>query len=246
MSEALIYGLNAVLSAVQRDPASLVRVWVDKGRRDERMRQLIAAVGAAGIALEHVSRAELDEQSPDSQHQGVVAQCQQRSPQDEKSLWALLAKLDEAPFLLVLDGVQDPHNLGACLRSAAAAGVHAVIAPKDRAVGLTAVVHKVASGAAESVPFIQVTNLSRTLRELQSRGIWTIGAAGEGKTAVYDADLRGPLALVLGSEGKGLRRLTREYCDLLVRIPITDRVESLNVSVATGVCLFEAVRDRRA
>jgi len=158
----------------------------------------------------------------------------------------LLDQLAEPPFLLVLDQVQDPHNLGACLRSADAAGVHGVIAPRDNAVGLTPTVHKVASGAARTVPFFQVTNLARVLRTLKERGIWLVGAAGEAEQSIYQADLTGPLALVMGAEDTGLRRLTREECDFLVRIPMRGHVESLNVSVATGVVLFEALRQRGA
>ena len=153
--------------------------------------------------------------------------------------------LEEAPFLLVLDGVTDPHNLGACIRTADAAGVHAVIAPKDKSAPLTSVAAKVACGAAEVVPYVQVTNLSRTLQDLQPRSIWVTGTAGEAEQRVYEANLKGPMALVMGAEGKGMRRLTREHCDFLIKIPMAGEVSSLNVSVATGVCLFEAVRQRR-
>ncbi|MCW8882915.1 MAG: 23S rRNA (guanosine(2251)-2'-O)-methyltransferase RlmB, partial [Sedimenticola sp.] len=164
---------------------------------------------------------------------------------DENSLESLLTKLDVPPFLLILDGVQDPHNLGACLRSADATGVHAVIAPKDRSVGLTPTACKVASGAAESIPFYQVTNLARTLKWLQSElGVWLVGTAGEAESSLYAADLKGPLGIVMGGEEKGMRRLTRESCDLLVNLPMVGVVESLNVSVAAGICLFEAVRQR--
>jgi len=162
----------------------------------------------------------------------------------EDDLFAILGKLSDPPFLLVLDGIQDPHNLGACLRSADAAGVHAVIAPKDRAVSITDTVRTVARGAAESVPFVQVTNLARTIKELQKEGIWFVATADEATQTLYDIELTGPLAMVIGSEGKGVRRLTAEYCDFLVRIPMAGKVECLNASVATGVCLFEAVRQR--
>jgi len=165
---------------------------------------------------------------------------------DEAFLNRLLDELDEPPFLLVLDGVTDPHNLGACLRTAAAAGVHAVVAPKDKAAGINATVRKVAAGAAERIPFVPVTNLARTLKSLQSRGLWTVGAAGEAKQSLYQCQLTGSLALVLGAEGSGLRRLTREHCDFLVAIPMASDVESLNVSVAVGVCLYEAVRQRKS
>jgi len=163
---------------------------------------------------------------------------------NEEDLFAILRSISEDPFLLVLDGIQDPHNLGACLRSADAAGVHAVIAPKDRAVSITETVRTVARGAAESIPFIQVTNLARTIKELQKEGIWFVATADEASQSLYEVEMSGPLAIVIGSEGKGVRRLTAEYCDFLVRIPMAGKVECLNASVATGVCLFEAVRQR--
>ena len=165
---------------------------------------------------------------------------------NEDSLLTLLEKISAAPFLLILDGVQDPHNLGACLRSADAAGVHAVVAPKDRSVAFTDTVRRVACGAAEHVPFAQVTNLARTMEHLKTKGLWMIGTDDEASQSLYEADLKGPMALVMGFEGSGLRRLTREHCDVLVRIPMLGSVESLNVSVATGVCLFEAVRQRQS
>ena len=177
-------------------------------------------------------------------HQGVLAWVRSPKPRLEKDLPDLLQGLDRPPFLLILDGVQDPHNLGACLRTADAAGVHAVIAPKDNAAGLTPTVCKVASGAAETVAYVQVTNLARAMDRLKEQGIWLTGTAGEATTDVYQADLKGPLGLVMGAEGSGLRRLTRERCDHLVRLPMLGRVESLNVSVATGICLYEALRQR--
>jgi len=227
----LIHGIHAVLAALRLHAGSVREVWVDATRRDMRIVELTEAARQAKIKLHTVTQRELDELAPGARHQGALA--------------VLLEKLGESAFILVLDGVQDPHNLGACLRSADAAGVHGVVVPRDRAAPITAVVRKVASGAVESVPFFQVTNLARTLRELQSAGVWLVGAAGEGATILYEADLRGPLALVLGGEGEGLRRLTREHCDLLVRIPMAGTVESLNVSVAAGICLFEAVRQRK-
>lgn len=245
MSELLIFGLHAVMAALERDHSVIEQLWVDRGRRDERIRSVIAAAKSAQISIEYVTRRELDELAGDARHQGVIARTAVATPQGEQDLWRLLDTLDSVPFLLVLDGVQDPHNLGACLRSADAAGVQAVIVPRDRAAALTPVVRKVACGAAETVPLIQVTNLARTLEALQKRGVWITGAAGEAERPVYDLDLRGPLALVLGGEGKGLRRLTREHCDQLGKIPMAGRVESLNVSVATGIFLFEAVRQRQ-
>jgi 23S rRNA (guanosine2251-2'-O)-methyltransferase len=192
-----------------------------------------------------VGREELDRLAPVANHQGVVAETQTPAALGEAELDRLLGALSPPPLLLVIDGVQDPHNLGACLRSADAAGVQAVIAPKDHSVGLTPVVCKVASGAAETLPFVQVTNLARTLRHLKDdHRLWVIGLAGEGETDFYALDLRGPLALVLGGEEKGLRRLTREQCDVLARLPMHGSVESLNVSVAAGIGLFEAGRQR--
>jgi 23S rRNA (guanosine2251-2'-O)-methyltransferase len=189
---------------------------------------------------------QLDGASNGVKHQGALAWVRTPAARPQQDLDALLDGIREAPLLLLLDEVQDPHNLGACLRTADAAGVHAVIAPKDRSAGLTPVVSKVASGAAETVPFVQVTNLARAMDGLKERGIWLIGTAGEAESELYDRDLRGSLGLVMGGEGDGLRRLTRERCDTLVRLPMSGQVESLNVSVAAGICLYEAVRQRRS
>lgn len=240
----IIYGIHAVQAALQRDASNIIEVMIESGRKDARVQVLLDKVAAQHTEVRRVTGKELDALVPDARHQGVVARCRAVTVWQEDDLDPLLDGLSVAPFLLVLDGVQDPHNLGACLRSADAAGVHAVIAPRDRAVGLTPVVRKVASGAAETVPFIQVTNLARTLRMLKDKGLWTVGADAEGDGDVFSADLRGPTVLVMGAEGQGMRRLTREHCDLLVRIPMQGTVESLNVSVATGICLFEAVRQR--
>lgn len=240
----IISGLHAVSAALRHQKEQLLELWVDRKRQDRRMQEIMALVQDTGIPVHALPRSEMDLRFPDLHHQGVVARCRSLPAGNEKSLEQLLAALQEPPFLLVLDGVQDPHNLGACLRSADAAGVHAVIVPKDRAVGLTSVVRKAASGAAETVPFVQVTNLSRTLRQLQGQGIWLVGLAGEAQESLYQRDLTGPLALVMGAEGKGLRRLTREVCDFLVRLPMRGSVESLNVSVAAGICLYEALRQR--
>jgi 23S rRNA (guanosine2251-2'-O)-methyltransferase len=215
-----------------------------QGRQDQRVQKVLQLAGQNGIAVEQVTRKKLDSLAGEGNHQGIVARCRPGRAHDENFLYDLLDGLSEPPFILVLDGVTDPHNLGACLRSADAAGVHAVIAPKDNAAGLNPTARKVACGAAESVPFIPVTNLARTLAQLQERGLWLRGAAGEAKATVYQADLTGPLVLVMGAEGTGLRRLTRETCDQLINIPMAGSVSSLNVSVATGVCLFEAVRQR--
>ncbi|MDX1250695.1 MAG: 23S rRNA (guanosine(2251)-2'-O)-methyltransferase RlmB [Gammaproteobacteria bacterium] len=240
-----MYGLHAVQAALERNPGSITEVWIEKDRKDARVQAVLDAVASHRVEVRKVLRKELDALAPDARHQGVAARMQGKEAGCEEDLEQLLDGLTEPPFLLILDGVQDPHNLGACLRSAAAAGVQALIAPRDRAVGLTPVVRKVASGAAEIVPFIQVTNLARTLRMLKERGIWLVGADADGDGDLFSVDLRGPLAVVMGAEGQGLRRLTKEHCDTLARIPMTGRVESLNVSVATGVFLFEAVRQRR-
>jgi 23S rRNA (guanosine2251-2'-O)-methyltransferase len=240
----LIHGIHAVLAALRLHENTVNEVWVESTRHDARLAQVIQTARQAKITLHSVTQRELDELAPAARHQGVIARCKALPVYNEDDLLALVENLGEPALLLVLDGVQDPHNLGACLRSADAAGVHAVVVPRDRAAAITAVVHKVASGAVEAVPFFQVTNLARTLRELQTAGVWLVGTADEAKGTLYEADLRGPLALIMGGEGDGLRRLTREHCDSLVRIPMAGTVESLNVSVATGICLFEAVRQR--
>jgi 23S rRNA (guanosine2251-2'-O)-methyltransferase len=241
----LIVGIHSVLAALTQGN-TVAEVRIDARRRDRRIREIVDAASSSGVPLRQVSGDELNKLAGSARHQGVVARVRPPETHDEPYLKALLKRLDSPPFFLVLDGVQDPHNLGACLRSADGAGVQAVIAPRDRSVGLTATVCKVASGAAESIPYIQVTNLSRTLKWLQQEGVWLVGTAGEAEQSLYEADLKGPLALVMGGEGKGLRRLTREQCDLLVNLPMRGSVESLNVSVATGVALYEAVRQRSA
>ena len=206
---------------------------------------LFRVAQSAGIQLDYVPRKELDTLVR-GRHQGVVALVRPDADKDEGDLEDVLNALQVAPFLLILDSVTDPHNLGACLRSADAAGVHAVIVPKDKSAPLNAVAKNVASGAAEHVPLIKVTNLARTMRWLQERGVWITGAAGEAEQDVYQTDLKGPCAIAMGAEGSGLRRLTREHCDQLTKIPMAGTVSSLNVSVATGICLFEAVRQRNA
>lgn len=240
----LIVGWHAVLAALRAPGSSIKEVWLRRGREDRRSEELLQLTRERNVPVRTVDAAALDERAEGVSHQGVMAYVTGGRPLDEADLDQLLDGLGRPPFLLVLDGVQDPHNLGACLRTADAAGVDAVIAPRDRAVGLTPAVRKTAAGAAETLPFVQVTNLARCLRGLQERGIWVIGTADEAEQTLYQADLKGPLALVLGAEEKGMRRLTRENCDLLVRIPMQGTVESLNVSVATAVCLYEALRQR--
>jgi 23S rRNA (guanosine2251-2'-O)-methyltransferase len=238
-----IHGLHAVTATLKRRPDAVFEVFLDPHRNDPRARKVADLAKAGGVRVHHADAARLDGLAKGSRHQGVVAFVEEAPPAG--SLEEVLESAAEPPLLLVLDGVQDPHNLGACLRVADAMGVHAVIAPKDRAVGLSATVHKVASGAAENVPFIVVTNLARALRDLKDKGIWVLGATETGATTLFEARLSGALALVFGAEGEGLRRLTRETCDELITIPMLGQVESLNVSVAAGICLYEARRQRR-
>ena len=242
---APVAGIHAVRSALKFGPEGVASLWLDRQRRDHRLAELADIARRAGIPIRQVGARELDESAGGARHQGALAWVRAPAARPAQDLDVLLDGVSGPPFLLLLDEITDPHNLGACLRSADAVGVHAVIAPKDKAAGLTPVVAKVASGAAETVPFVQVTNLARTMEALKARGIWLVGTAGESSTELFDADLRGPLGLVMGSEGQGLRRLTRERCDALVRLPMQGSVESLNVSVAAGVCLYEALRQRR-
>ncbi len=243
-SDTTIFGIHAVVAALRNERVKISELVMQTGRDDARINEVLKLAQQRNVRVQRVARKELDERFSGARHQGVVALCSSIPHYDEDDLDAILDGVAGAPFLLILDGVQDPHNLGACLRSADAAGVHAVVMPKDRASPLNATARKVASGAAESIPVVQVTNLARVLRALKDRGIWLVGAAGETDQDIYDLDLRGPLAIVMGAEGQGLRRLTKEHCDFLARIPMAGVVESLNVSVATGVCLFEAVRQR--
>jgi len=241
-----IYGLHAVGAILARDPDRVQRLWLQAGRRDGRIADVEERARAAGVAIATGAAAELDRMVDGAAHQGVVAEVRARDPLREDELPFLLEKVSGLPLVLLLDGVQDPHNLGACLRTADAAGVHAVVVPRDRASGLTPVVRKVAAGAAESVPFVQVTNLARTMKALKEQGLWIIGTEEEAACELYGADLKLPLAVVMGAEGRGMRRLTRDHCDFTVRLPMRGAVESLNVSVATGVVLYEALRQRTA
>jgi 23S rRNA (guanosine2251-2'-O)-methyltransferase len=238
-------GVHAVRVLLERSPGRVRRVLLAGGRDARRLDELRELAARAGVPVMEADDATLGRLSGGVRHQGVVAEVAPRAVDPETQLEEALDAAGAAALLLVLDGVQDPHNLGACLRSADAAGVAAVIVPRDRAAGLTPVVRKVAAGAAETVPLVPVVNLARTLRELKARGVWLVGADDTAGRTLYDADLTGPVALVLGSEGEGMRRLTRECCDQLVAIPMAGAVESLNVSVAAGVALFEAVRQRR-
>lgn len=238
----IIHGFHAVTARIRQNADSVSELYVDTQRRDPRARDLLKLAEAHDVRVVPVDGKRLDGMAGNTRHQGVAARVD--AAQRVQHLDDVLDTLTEPALLLVLDGVQDPHNLGACLRNADAFGVHAVIAPKDRAVGITSTVEKVASGAAETVPYITVTNISRTLRELQERDIWVVGADGEAETDLHGFRHRGALAWVLGAEGEGLRRLTKDNCDQLVRIPMLGSVESLNVSVSAGVCLYEARRQR--
>ena len=237
------FGVHAVQALLESHPDQIMEIWFQKGRRGSRLEKLIEQSRETGIPVKFVDRERIDRKT-DGVHQGVVALVRAAKVYRENDLYGLLDNLDQPPFLLILDSVTDPHNLGACMRSADAAGVQAVIVARDKSAPLNSIARKVACGAAESVPLITVTNLARTMRELQERGIWLIGAAGEASSNIYSTDLNGPMAIVMGAEGKGLRRLTREHCDALVHIPMVGTVSSLNVSVATGICLFEALRQR--
>lgn len=241
----LVYGLHSVQAVLKSAPHRVLEIYCLQGRVDQRLQKLTKLAEGQGLSVQVMARNKLDALTEGENHQGIVALCRPGIVHDEGFLLDHVQGLDHPAFLLVLDGVTDPHNLGACMRTAEAAGVDAVIAPKDNSAGMSPVARKVACGAAEVLPFVPVTNLARTLRQLQDAGIWLVGAAGEAEASVYQTDLKGPIALVMGAEGEGLRRLTRETCDYLVNIPMAGSVSSLNVSVATGVCLFEAMRQRK-
>jgi len=241
-----IAGIHAVRAALTHGSDGVAELWLESRRRDRRTGQLAKLAREAGVPVRQVARSALDNAvDGTTNHQGAIAWVRAPAARRETDLARILDEVQGPPFLLILDGVQDPHNLGACLRTADAAGVHALIATKDNTVGLTAVACKVASGATQTVPYVQVTNLSRVIEGLKERGIWLIGTAAEAGSSLFETNLTGPLALAMGGEGKGLRRLTRERCDLLVRLPMLGSVESLNVSVAAGICLYEALRQRR-
>ena len=243
MSIKILFGFHAVTVRLKTAPGSITDIHVDSARRDARMRQFVQRAQDAGAKVVDSDGDRLAAMAGGIRHQGVVARVSALPARH--SLDDVLDDVEGAPLVLVLDGVTDPHNLGACLRVADGAGAHAVVAPKDHAVGLNATVAKVASGAAETVPYLMVTNLARTLGELKDRDIRVIGTSEDAEKTLYEVDLRGPVALVLGAEGPGLRQWTKKSCDDLVRIPMQGAVESLNVSVAAGVCLFEALRQRR-
>jgi 23S rRNA (guanosine2251-2'-O)-methyltransferase len=238
-----LYGIHALEAVMEREPERLIELYILKGRDDKPINDMVSQARRFGISVQFCQRKALDEKVNGEQHQGVVARARPGKQYDESDLDKIVAASDK-PFLLILDGVTDPHNLGACLRTADAAGIDAIVVPKDNSVALTPVVRKVASGAADLVPLVQVTNLARTIRELQNAGVWIVGTAGEAEQILYDCKMTGPIALVMGAEGKGMRRLTREHCDELIKLPMAGTVSSLNVSVATGICLYEIVRQR--
>lgn len=242
----LIMGVQAVAAAIRNNPTSIRLVSVTKDSANQRVADLVMLARDSGVEVREERREWLDQVTANARHQDIIAQLHSQQTNSEAELVPFLQALDEDPLILVLDGVQDPHNLGACLRTAEAAGCHAVVFPKDRAAGVTAVVRKTSAGASEIIPLFQVTNLARSLRLMKEAGIWLAGTSDRAEASIYQRDLRGPLALVMGGEGRGLRRLTGELCDYLVRIPMAGAIESLNVSVATGVCLYEIQRQRKA
>jgi 23S rRNA (guanosine2251-2'-O)-methyltransferase len=238
-----IHGLHSVQALLNHAPERVLQLSLQQERDDKRLQNIELLAEQHGIKIQRLPRQRLDQMQGESVHQGVIAEIRPSAVLDEAALEKIIQSIDK-PLLLVLDNVQDPHNLGACMRTAEAAGVNAVIAPRDKSAGLSATVRKVACGAAELLPFIQVVNLSRALKQIQEHGVWVIGAAGEAQNTIYQTDLNRSLALVLGAEGSGLRRLTAQQCDMMVRIPMLGHIESLNVSVATGVFLYEAIRQR--
>lgn len=239
-----LFGIHAVQSALRNDARHVDQIWMDQKRHDRRIKELAIQAEKSGVPVRRVDARNLDKLSSGQRHQGVVAQYESVSRYGEPDLERLIEAAAQ-PLVLVLDGVTDPHNLGACLRTAEASGVTLVVAPRDRAAGLTPTVRKVASGAAERLPFIQVTNLARSLEKLKELGLWVVGTSDMADEGLFEARLEGPLALVMGAEGKGMRQLTQKHCDSLISIPMLGKVESLNVSVATGVCLYEIVRQRQ-
>lgn len=244
MKLSKLYGLHSVQAALDYSPSKIQQAWLDSGRQDKRLSQMTEDLLALGITPEKVDKKRLDRLADGSNHQGIVIAVEMPGELSEHELKTAVENLNEPALFLVLDNIQDPHNLGACLRTADATRVHGVIITKDKATGITPTVCKVASGAAETVPVYQVTNLSRTLRWLKDEGLWIIGAAGETTDVLYKTDFTVPMALVMGAEGTGLRRLTKDHCDMLVAVPMLGQVDSLNVSVATGVLLYEVLRQR--
>lgn len=241
----LIFGIHSVKTSLLKTPAQVLELWIDKRRDDKRIAEIHNLVKKAGIKQHEVDKDQLDRMLPGSNHQGIIARCQLPSVGSESELFSIIENLQKPALLLILDGVQDPHNLGACLRCADGAGVDAVVIPKDKSVGITPVVAKVASGALQNTPVIQVTNLARTMERLKKEGVWIVGLDEKGEQTLYEMDLKTAVAFAMGAEGAGLRRLTKEKCDFLVKLPMQGVVESLNVSVASGICLYETLRQRK-
>jgi 23S rRNA (guanosine2251-2'-O)-methyltransferase len=239
-----LFGIHAVQAALEYSPQKIQRAWIDEQRMDARLKPIIEELAVLGISIEKIDRKKLDRLADGKNHQGIVIAVQLPAMRNEDQLKADVEALTATPFYLILDQVQDPHNLGACLRTADAVGLHGVIITKDNATGITPTVCKVASGAAETVPVYQVTNLARVLRWLKDQNIWIMGTTGEAKQTLYELDLDMPLAIVMGAEGDGIRHLTSQLCDFLVKIPMKGQVESLNVSVAAGVLLYEVLRQK--
>ncbi|MDD1620258.1 MAG: 23S rRNA (guanosine(2251)-2'-O)-methyltransferase RlmB [Methylococcaceae bacterium] len=244
MMSTQLFGIHAVQAALEFSPQKIQRAWVDGQRQDARLKQVIEELAALGIIPEKIDRKKMDRMADGKNHQGIVAAVELPAMRGEDQLKEDFEALTATPFYLVLDQVQDPHNLGACLRTADAVGVQGIIVTKDNAASITPTVCKVASGAAETVPVYQVTNLARTLRWLKEQNIWIMGAAGEAEQTVFEMQLDMPLAIVMGAEGSGMRHLTRQHCDFLVKIPMAGQVESLNVSVAAGVLMYETFRQK--
>ncbi|MFT5082402.1 MAG: 23S rRNA (guanosine2251-2'-O)-methyltransferase [Lentisphaeria bacterium] len=243
-NQELVFGIHAVQAILKAAPQRVVNIYLLRGRQDLRIQKIVGAAEAADISVQIIDKKRIDRMC-DGNHQGALALIEPGHALDEKQLYELIARLDRDPLVLVLDGVTDPHNLGACIRTADAAGVDAVVIPKDNSASMTEIARKVASGAADTVPLFPVTNLARCLKKMQELGLWVAGAAGEAEHSIYDTRLTGPRVIVMGSEGSGMRRLTRDTCDELVKIPMAGSVSSLNVSVAAGVVLFEVVRQRQ-
>lgn len=245
-SGELLFGIHSIDAALTHDPKNILELYFETNSDNPRVRELSERARELGLKPHSRDRAALDRMTGGARHQGAVARYRAPPPRSESDLYELVDNAEKDTLLLVLDGVTDPHNLGACLRSAEAAGVTAVVVPKDKAAGITPTVRRASSGAADRVAFFAVTNLARTLKALKEKGVWLVGLAGDAKQDFYALDLKGPLGIVMGSEGEGMRRLTSESCDFLAHIPMRGNVESLNVSVATGVTLFEALRQRRS
>lgn len=240
----LLYGIHTVRSLLQRNPERILELFCVESREDTRLEEIITLAKGQQLSVQKITKKQMDEWISEGPHQGVAARCRMQKLLSENDLDTLLAKAQGAPLLLVLEGVQDPHNLGACLRTCDAVGITAILIPQDRAASVTPVVRKVSCGASETVPIVQVGNLVRTLESLKAKDVWVMGTAEDAPQSLYQTDLKGPVAIVLGAEGTGLRRLTLEHCDVLMQIPMRGMVESLNVSVAAAVCLYEALRQR--